>query len=117
MGYICRNALNLVIFVVTAIFATKNLYWSNPEYIPVVMLLSTICLMCGILFSEMECHVKHKLRSSGYKRSESESNRDKEVWILAGEQAYILNNKVLRAMKLTTSWLMLIILIVSYGIL
>ena len=116
-GYICRNALNLAIFIVTVIFAIKNTDWNNPEYTPLLMILSATTLTVSIMFSEFECYVKCRLRSSGYKRDRSESNRNKEIWVSVGEPAYILNNKVLRGIKLTTSLVMVLILIVSYSIL
>lgn len=116
-GCICRNALNLTIFIVTVIFAIKNTDWNNPEYMPLMMILSATTLTVSIMFSEFECYVKCKLRSSGYKRDDLESNRDKEIWVSLGEPAYVLNNKVLRGIKLTTSLAMLLLMIVSYGIL
>lgn len=116
-GYICRNALNLAIFVTTVIFAIKNTDWNNPEYMPLLMILSATTLTVSIMFSEFECYVKCKLRSSGYKRDNSDSNRDKEIWISIGEPAYVLNNKVLRGIKLATSLAMLLILVVSCSIL
>lgn len=116
-GYICRNALNLAMFIVTVIFAIKNTDWNNPEYMPLMMILSATTLTVSIMFSEFECYVKCRLRSSGYKRDDLESNRDKEIWISIGEPVYVLNNKVLRGIKLTTSLVMTLILIASCSIL
>ena len=115
VGYTCRNALNLAIFIATVIFAIKNTDWNNPEYMPLLLILSATTLTVSIMFSEFECYVKCRLRSSGYKRDNSESNRNEEIWISVGEQAYVLNNNVLRGIKLTTSLVMMLILIVSYS--